>query len=135
MNSLFATASKYTAFAVLAITLNISVQMIVFHFYKGPFELFVGLACGTAAGMLVKFTLDKKYIFKYKAPDTGKNIITFIMYCLMGLITTCIFWSMEILFDYIFNNEPGRLTGGFFGLVFGYTAKYFLDRKFVFIKR
>ena len=60
----FTKASKYTIFAILAITLNISVQMIVFYFYKGPLELYAGLAGGTIAGMLVKFMLDKKYIFK-----------------------------------------------------------------------
>ena len=129
------TASKYTAFAICAIALNISVQMIVFHFYNGFLELYAGLACGTVAGMLLKFMLDKKYIFKYEAPDKSKNIITFVMYCLMGLITTCIFWGIEILFDYIFNNESGRLAGGIIGLIFGYTAKYSLVRRFVFVPR
>jgi putative flippase GtrA len=135
MNPLFATASKYTAFAILAITLNMIVQMTIFHLYNGFLELYAGLACGTVAGMLVKFILDKKYIFKYRAPDTGKNVITFIMYCLMGLITTCIFWGMEIMFDYMFNNDSGRLLGGLIGLILGYTAKYFLDRRFVFVNR
>lgn len=54
-----------------------------------------------------------------------------VLYALMGLGTTCIFWGLETAF-YLLDFSGSQYLGGALGLAAGYTAKYFLDKTFVF---
>jgi putative flippase GtrA len=87
---------------------------------------------GTAAGLISKYILDKKYIFFHipkNKKDDGKK---FFLYSLMGVFTTFIFWGFEIGFDTIFENENAKYLGAIIGLSIGYIVKYHLDKRFVF---
>lgn len=123
---------KYVFFVLLAILANLFFQYLTLRLYNGTFDLYLALLIGTFAGLLLKYILDKKFIFNYKAKDKKDDGKKFFLYSLMGIFTTFIFWGFEISFDYAFKNNNSKYIGGFIGLSIGYITKYFLDKKFVF---
>jgi putative flippase GtrA len=88
--------------------------------------------CGTIAGLLTKYVLDKKYIFYHKPKSKKEDAKKFILYSMMGVFTTIIFWATEIAFDYYSDHIYAKYIGAVVGLSIGYVTKYFLDKKFVF---
>ena len=125
-------AIKYTIFALLSIVVNLFVQYLSFYFYSGFLSLYIALIFGTLAGLLVKFILDKNYIFYHKTKDLKDSGKKFFLYSFMGVFTTIIFWGFEIGFDLLFKDLNAKYIGGFIGLVIGYITKYKLDKKYVF---
>ena len=87
---------------------------------------------GTGFGLVVKYILDKKYIFQYKTKTAGHNRQIFFLYTIMGILTTMIFWGFEFGFHYIFETKEMRSLGGILGLMIGYICKYYLDKRYVF---
>jgi putative flippase GtrA len=122
----------YTLFAVIATGLNIGVQDIAIRLYDGPNHLIFSVGAGTLAGLLLKYALDKRYIFRFQAKNASHNGRTFLLYALMGLLTTIIFWGFEFGFNYLFQTKALRYLGGIIGLAIGYLSKYHLDKQFVF---
>lgn len=125
-------AIRYALFAVLSTIVNILFQYFSFLVYKGFLSLYLAMFVGTVAGLVLKYVLDKKYIFFHtpkSKKDDGKK---FILYSLMGVFTTFIFWGFEIGFDNTFESENAKYLGAVLGLSVGYVVKYFLDKKFVF---
>jgi putative flippase GtrA len=84
-------------------------------------------------GLVVKYLLDKRYIFQYVTKDIKHDGKTFVLYVAMGLITTAIFWGFAFGFDHIFETKEMRYVGSVIGLSIGYVTKYFLDKKYVFV--
>lgn len=125
-------ALVYALLALIATACNIATQDLVVRIYAGPFAVFAALVVGTGAGLVVKYVLDKKYIFRFRARDAVHDGQTFVLYTAMGLATTCIFWGFELGFDYLFGTRMMRYVGGVIGLVIGYLAKYYLDKRYVF---
>lgn len=126
-------ALKYLFFALFSIVINLTVQKLSNSLCTSFFSLYLGLILGTLAGLVVKYILDKKFIFYHRTQTKGSETKTFILYSFMGALTTLIFWGFEIAFDLVFNSENAKYMGGALGLSIGYLAKYFLDRKFVFL--
>ncbi|MCP1624154.1 GtrA family protein [Pseudomonas nitroreducens] len=122
----------YILFAIIATAANIGAQDIFTRIYIGPLSILLSIAAGTAAGLVVKYTLDKRYIFQFKARDTLHDSQVFLLYSFMGLATTAIFWGFEFTFEYLFESKEMRYLGGIIGLAIGYIAKYHLDKRFVF---
>lgn len=90
------------------------------------------ILAGTAVGLPIKYVLDKKYIFRFTAQNVLHDTRLFVLYSVMAVVTTAIFWGTELLFQIAFGTEALRLTGGAIGLVVGYLIKYQLDKRFVF---
>ncbi len=128
-------AVNYTIFAILATIANIGAQDITVRFYQGSFDLWVSIFIGTGVGLVVKYVLDKKFIFKFVTKNAAQDGKLFFLYSCMGLVTTAIFWGFEFAFDTIFDSKTMRYTGGVIGLAIGYFIKYLLDKKFVFVYR
>ncbi|MFZ6657889.1 GtrA family protein [Undibacterium sp. TJN19] len=122
----------YAMFALIATAVNIGTQDIVTRHYNGMFFMFVSLAVGTAAGLIVKYILDKRYIFQYQTENTVQDSKMFALYSLMGLATTTVFWGFEFCFDFFFHTREMRYVGGIIGLAIGYLCKYKLDKRYVF---
>lgn len=123
---------KYSFFAVLSISSNLLTQYCSFLIYDGLLSLYIAMFFGTIIGLLVKYVLDKKYIFYFKSKskiDDGKK---FLLYSIMGIVTTIIFWGTEMSFFYLFQFSGSQYLGGLIGLIIGYTVKYHLDKHFVF---
>ena len=122
----------YAFFAAISIAANLGSQKIAFWLYQGRFAVPLSVCVGTAVGLIVKYLLDKAWIFRYPHRSVAHGIQTFTLYVVMGLGTTAIFWAVEFGADAIFHSEPARLAGGAIGLTLGYIAKYHLDKRFVF---
>lgn len=125
-------AVRYISFAIFATVVNISSQYGSFYIYNGFLNLYLAMFVGTLSGLILKYILDKKYIFYYNSKSSQYDGITFSLYSLTGIITTFIFWGFEISFDYIFEDKNAKYLGAVIGLSIGYTAKYFLDKELVF---
>ena len=125
-------ALLYGWLAAIAIAINIFSQEIVVLLYRGPLAIAVSVLAGTAVGLLAKYLLDKRYIFRYTTRHLGHDAQLFLLYSLMGVATTAIFWSFEFGFQWAFDNRAMRYLGGILGLTLGYWIKYHLDRRFVF---
>jgi len=123
---------KYVIFALIATAVNIGAQDIVIRNYIGAFDILISVVVGTGAGLVVKYILDKRYIFRFRARDVAHDGKTFALYTLMGLATTVIFWGFEFGFDHLFETKEMRYLGGIIGLAIGYLTKYHLDKRYVF---
>jgi len=128
------TATKYLIFAIAATGVNIGLQWISFRIYNGLYSLYLSMAIGTLGGLIVKYILDKKFIFYYETEKHTENIEKFIVYSFMGVVTTIIFWTTEITFDALWNTSYSKYIGAVTGLGIGYVTKYYLDKKYVFRK-
>lgn len=128
----FRLAMLYTAFAIVAMLCNILAQDICNYLYSGDFSILISIIIGTGFGLVVKYILDKKYIFQYKTKNAAHNRHIFFLYTFMGIFTTFIFWGFEFGFHYLFETKEMRYIGGVIGLMIGYVSKYYLDKKFVF---
>lgn len=111
---------------------NIGSQDVVVRHYHGPYSVTLSVLVGTLVGLLVKYLLDKRFIFRFQARNALHETKTFVTYAGMGVFTTLIFWGFEFGFHYLFQAKELRYLGGALGLAIGYFVKYRLDRKFVF---
>jgi putative flippase GtrA len=127
-------AFKYAFFAGIATVVNILFQDAVTRIFIGKYDLYIAMSVGTLAGLFTKYVLDKRYIFAYTTHSLMDNGTTFVLYSLMGVFTTLIFWGTELTFEFIFGTKGLRYMGAVIGLTSGYTIKYLLDKRFVFIK-
>lgn len=128
-------AINYTIFAFLATIANIGSQDISLRLYDGFYSVVTSVFVGTAIGLVVKYVLDKKYIFQFQIRNAVHDTQTFTIYTIMGIVTTAVFWGFEFSFDYLFQSKEMRYTGGILGLAIGYYVKYQLDKRFVFVTR
>ena len=125
---------KYIIFAVISTLFNLLFQYFSFLIYSDFASLYIAMFVGTLAGLVVKYVLDKKFIFEYEVKDKKDDVKKFALYSLMGVFTTIIFWGTEIAFDTIYNDPNAKYLGAIIGLSIGYVSKYFLDKKFVFVE-
>jgi putative flippase GtrA len=125
----------YIAFAVVATIVNLFTQEITSNLVIHKHEIIVSMFAGTVAGLIVKYILDKKFIFKFTTQSQKQDITTFFFYSLMGVVTTVLFWVTEYTFDVLFETKTMRYVGAVIGLSIGYVTKYYLDKKYVFIER
>lgn len=128
----FKLAIRYAILATVATVANIASQEGTLHFYHGIYEIGCSIFVGTGVGLVVKYILDKRYIFRFKAKNYRHNSRVFILYVIMGLLTTLIFWGFEWAFQMLYETKEMRYFGGVIGLTLGYMTKYQLDKRFVF---
>jgi putative flippase GtrA len=128
-------AIKYSVFAAIATLVNLLFQYLSFALYGGLGSLYVAMFSGTMTGLAAKYILDKKWIFHHTPKDKKDDVKKFILYSLMGVFTTIIFWGTEIAFYYLLPHPNAKYIGAFVGLTVGYVIKYFLDKKYVFIHK
>lgn len=125
-------AINYAIFALIATAANIGAQDFVIRSYSGAFDILASVIVGTGVGLVVKYILDKRYIFRFRARSVAHDTQTFALYTVMGLATTVIFWGFEFGFHHIFETKEMRYLGGVIGLAIGYLTKYHLDKRYVF---
>jgi peptidoglycan biosynthesis protein MviN/MurJ (putative lipid II flippase) len=122
---------KYILFAILATTVNIFFQYLSFLLIDHKYELYIAILNGTILGMILKYYLDKNFIFYYvKKEFNNKNI--FLLYIFTSIFTTIIFWAIELWFSYYVNINYSEYLGALVGLTLGYSLKYLLDKQLVF---
>ena len=125
-------AVVYSLLALIATMANLLAQAVAVRLWSGPWPIEVSILVGTGVGLVVKYVLDKIYIFRFTAKSAAHDAATFLLYAGMGVITTLIFWGFEFAFYRAFADKDLRYLGGAIGLAIGYWAKYRLDKRFVF---
>lgn len=130
--SLKALVCLYAAFAVLATLANLGTQRLILSVEPSAAGLGLAMFFGTLVGLVIKYLLDKRWIFADTSRSLRAHGRKFTLYSVMGLFTTGIFWATETTFWLVGQTEAMRETGAVLGLAIGYLVKYRLDRRFVF---
>jgi len=120
---------RYSAFAVVATIANLAIQRVVLAVFDW---LAAAIFLGTLVGLIVKYVLDKRWIFQDSQGGLANHSKQFGLYSLMGIATTLIFWGFEYTFWVMWGTDLMRELGAVIGLVIGYVTKYNLDRRYVF---
>jgi hypothetical protein len=136
----------YILFAVLSAFINIGTQAVIslvingIHFFETiitgniTFGLIFKMVIATIVAFIFKFFIDKFFIFNNKSKRIAENLRQILFYGFFAVFTTLIFWSFELFFKYKFIFPYSEYAGAVTGLAIGYTTKFFLDSKFVFLK-
>jgi putative flippase GtrA len=128
-------AVLYAVFAAMATAVNIGCQALVIWAYQGSYAVPLSILLGTAAGLPVKYVLEKRHIFSFESDNLAHDGKMFALYSFMGVFTTALFWGVEFAFHHLFGTDAMRYLGGTLGLTLGYAIKYHLDKHFVFVSR
>lgn len=123
---------RYASFAALATLANLATQRFVLLAGNSAGRVTLAIAAGTIVGLLIKYVLDKRWVFYDVETGPSAHAQKFTLYAGMGLITTALFWGAETAFWLIWHTDAMRELGAVLGLCVGYVVKYRLDRRFVF---
>lgn len=130
-------AALYALFAAVATGTNLGAQAAMRALLPaetgapGP-VYWTALCVGTGVGLVVKYLLDKRWIFRDRTTGMGVHTRKFSLYTAMGLATTAVFWGVQTGFFLVWRTEALLYAGGALGLAIGYVLKYRLDKRFVF---
>ncbi len=125
----------YIIFALVSTLANLSTQRLILSIKSTNLFFFIALFLGTLVGLLIKFFLDKNWIFFDSSSGLKSQGRMFGMYTAMGILSTIVFWGTETIFWFIWQKDYMREFGALLGLSMGYTIKYRLDKRFVFEKK
>jgi len=123
---------RYSLFAILATLANLAAQEVVLAVNETFYGYILAVLFGTGVGLVLKYLLDKRWIFQDVSTGIKAHGKKFGLYTAMGIVTTAIFWGTETAFYLIWATDTARITGAVIGLAIGYVVKYHLDRRFVF---
>ena len=123
---------RYAGFAAVATLANLATQRGVLWLDGSDRGLVLAILAGTAVGLLIKYLLDKRWIFNDPSSGFRTHGRKFTRYAILGVVTTLIFWGMETGFWIVWQTELMREIGAVLGLGIGYITKYNLDRRYVF---
>lgn len=125
-------AAIYALVSAVATACNLLTQAASMALYQGPHAIALSVLAGTASGLPVKYALEKRFVFLFKANDLAHDTRLFVLYGFMGVFTTAVFWGVEYAFHVLFGSDGMRYLGGALGLTLGSWLKYHLDKRFVF---
>lgn len=123
---------RYTLFAVCAMCANLAIQRIILFEGATTNRFLIAVAAGTLVGLVVKYVLDKRWIFYDRREGLRTQGRQFILYTAMSVATTGLFWGTETVFWLVWQTDAIRELGAVLGLSVGYIIKYRLDARFVF---
>lgn len=123
---------RYAGFAVIATIANLAAQRLVLLGGDSTALFMAAIGTGTIVGLVIKYVLDKRWIFMDTETGAAAHGRKFGLYAVMGILTTVIFWGTETAFWVVWQTDLMRETGAIIGLSIGYVVKYNLDRRFVF---
>ncbi|TXT57982.1 MAG: GtrA-like protein [Promethearchaeota archaeon] len=145
--------SLYLFFALLMILLNLIIQLSNEFFLSGyicstignvniintfycstePFDMreFGGQVLAVGITYITKFFLDKFFVFKKNVVKVKETTTEFFKYFMFAILTTIENLGIQFILSN-FLNFPLVLSA-IIALSIGYTTKFFLDRKYVFI--
>jgi len=123
---------RYGAFAAVATVANLAAQRVVLHVTHLEQRFVLAMLAGTTVGLILKYVLDKRWIFYDTTSGVATHSRKFALYTVMGIATTLVFWATETTFWLVWRTDLMRELGAVLGLIVGYTVKYNLDRRFVF---
>jgi putative flippase GtrA len=125
--------TRYVLFAVISGLANIAFQQIVIWTLPS-LPIMASVLTGTGVGFVVKYVLDKKWVFLDTYDGHAAELRKVIFYGFFGVATTILFWAVELGFWHIWLTAEAKYTGAVIGLAAGNLIKYLLDRHYVFRK-
>ncbi len=138
---------KYIIFAFLAFLINTGVFHAADYLLQGvvnskninilmlkgdDIRFWVAYGLGLFAGFVLKYLMDKKYVFSDITESKEKEMKKVLIYAMMSIFTTIILTLIVAGFKVWVSRERAKDVGLVIGLLIGYTTKFFLDRKYVF---
>jgi putative flippase GtrA len=123
---------RYVGFAVIAALVNFGFQSVTLALYRGSAALPFSIAAGTLAGLVVKYVLDKVLIFFDKRQSALREIGKLVRYGSTAVVTTLIFWALELTFWQMWHDVTAKYIGAALGLAIGYALKFHMDKHFTF---
>lgn len=124
----------YLVFAMLGTLSNLGTQeLVVRSAPAAPLTLSIGI--GTIVGFLLKYALDKLWVFRDGYGGHRDELVKVTLYGAFSIVTTLIFWAFELSFWEIWRSDLAKYGGAVLGLGIGYITKFMLDRTFVFQMR
>ena len=123
---------RYAVFAVVATVTNLFIQRLILAWNSDNLGFALAVLAGTASGLIVKYFLDKHWIFMDATTGLKSTGTQVFWYTATGIVTTAIFWSFETVFWLTWHTTLMRELGAVIGLMIAYIIKYCLDRKYVF---
>ena len=124
---------RYITFATIASLFNLLIQRLVLSFNSSIWFFALAVGLGTLTGLLLKYLLDKRWIFFDRTECIQVEVRKFGLYTAVGFGTTLIFWSSETFFWLTWGTETMRELGAIIGLSIGYLMKYQIDKRYVFL--
>ncbi len=125
---------RYVLFALVATAANLLTQELVVR--TSPVApLALSILAGTAAGFVLKYWLDKRFVFNDAYEGRSSEARKVALYGAFSVLTTLVFWGFEVAFWAIWRTDLAKYSGAVLGLAVGYVAKFALDRAFVFRER
>jgi putative flippase GtrA len=130
----------YLVFAALTIALNLGVftfckwfleKNITAEKYQIYIKYFSKLA-GIAAGFVVKYALDKIYVFDDISQNVAEEVKKVGIYGLFSVFTTVLLFLISEVIERNVNWKHKTHIAWLIGLIVGYVIKFFLDKTFVF---
>ncbi|MBB3017271.1 putative flippase GtrA [Microvirga lupini] len=125
---------RYVLFAVIATLVNLVTQEVVIRIAPAA-PLVLSILMGTATGFILKYVLDKKWVFDDDYDGHRQEVQKITLYGAFSVLTTLVFWGFEVAFWMIWQTDLAKYTGAVIGLAIGYATKFILDRTFVFRER
>jgi putative flippase GtrA len=125
---------RYLAFATVATLANLATQDLVFR-ATSKASLKLAILAGTIAGFVLKYLLDKAWVFEDRFEGRARELQKVTLYGAFSVVTTLIFWGFEVAFWEVWRTDAAKYAGAILGLAIGYAAKFVLDYSFVFRKR
>lgn len=125
---------RFVGFAGVATLVNLAAQEMSVRAAPGA-PLMVSILAGTAAGFLVKYLLDKWYVFYDANGSAFEEARKVTVYAVCSVLTTGIFWVVEFGCWKLWGTAFAKYTGAVAGLAIGYAVKYLLDLRFVFTRQ
>jgi putative flippase GtrA len=126
--------ARYAGCALAAAMANLSAQAAILAADPSGRRVAVALVVGTAVGLLVKYVLDTVLVFSDRFGAPAAEARRFGLYTATGLVTTALFWAVELAVHAATGSAAATAAGGAVGLALGYALKYALDRRFVFVE-
>jgi len=125
---------RYVLFAAFATAANLAVQEITIRIAPVA-PLALSILAGTAAGFVLKYVLDKRFVFDDAYGGRAGEARKVALYGAFSVLTTLVFWGFELAFWHVWKTDAAKYAGAVIGLSIGYAAKFWLDRTFVFKER
>lgn len=123
---------RYVLFAILATLANLSAQRVMIMLDDTEIGFIKALALGTLMGLILKYVLDKIWIYEDFDQDLKAHGKKMTRYMGTGIFTTALFWIIETVFWLTWQTDLMREIGAVVGLILGYAIKYHLDKRYVF---
>jgi putative flippase GtrA len=122
---------RYVTFAIVAGLTNIGAQEIFVRALPLT-PIMASIFSGTILGFFVKYLLEKRWVFFDKFGGHVAETRKLILYGILGVGTTALFWVIELGFWYSLQTTEAKYIGAAIGLALANWIKFHLSKRYVF---